>query len=57
MQSGLERGFRYFKVSPIKVFRDIRHVSGDKVFQLADNYSLEMRKNQPSKKALTKRAI
>ncbi len=24
MQSGLERGFRYFKVSPIKAFRDIR---------------------------------
>jgi tRNA pseudouridine38-40 synthase len=32
MQSGLERGFRYFKVSPIKAFRDIRHVSVDKVF-------------------------
>jgi len=31
MQSGLERGFRYFKVSPIKAFRDIRHVSVDKV--------------------------
>ncbi len=32
MQSGLERGFRYFKVSPIKAFRDIRHVSVEKVF-------------------------
>jgi hypothetical protein len=32
MQSGLERGFRYFKVSPIKAFRDIRHASVDKVF-------------------------
>jgi len=31
MQSGLERGFRYFKVSPIKAFRDIRHVSVYKV--------------------------
>jgi hypothetical protein len=28
----LERGFRYFNVSPIKAFRDIRHVSVDKVF-------------------------
>jgi len=27
----LERGFRYFKVSPIKAFRDISHVSVDKV--------------------------
>ena len=32
MQSGLERGFRYFKVSPIKAFWDIRHVSFDKAF-------------------------
>ena len=32
MQSGLERGFRYFKVSPIKAFRDICHVHVDKVF-------------------------
>jgi len=32
IQSGLERGFRYFKVSPIKAFRDIRHVSVDKIF-------------------------
>jgi len=32
MQSGLERGFRYFKVSPIKAFRDIRHVFVYKVF-------------------------
>jgi len=35
MQSGLERGFRYFKVSPIKAFRYISHVSVDKVLQLA----------------------
>ncbi len=27
----------------IKAFRDIRHFSVDRVFQLADNYSLEMR--------------
>jgi hypothetical protein len=26
MQSSLERRFRYFKVSQIKAFRDIRHV-------------------------------
>ena len=32
MQSGLERGFRYFKVSPIKAFRDICHVFVDNVF-------------------------
>jgi len=32
MQSGSERGFRYFKVAPIKAFRDIRYVSVDKVF-------------------------
>jgi hypothetical protein len=32
MQSGLERGFRYFKVSPIKALRDIRHVSVGKVY-------------------------
>jgi hypothetical protein len=32
MQSGLERGFRYFKVSPIKAFRDNRHISADEVF-------------------------
>jgi hypothetical protein len=32
MQSGLERGFRYFKVSPVKAFREIRHVSVDKDF-------------------------
>jgi len=32
MQSGLERGFRYFKVSPIKAFRDISHVFDDEVF-------------------------
>ena len=31
IKSGLERGFRYFKVSPIKSFLDIRHVSVDKV--------------------------
>jgi hypothetical protein len=27
----LEPGFRYFKVSPVKAFRDIRHVHVDKV--------------------------
>ena len=26
MQSGSERGFRYFKVSPIKALRDVCHV-------------------------------
>jgi general secretion pathway protein I len=31
-QLGLERGFRYFKVSPIKASRDICHASVDKVF-------------------------
>jgi hypothetical protein len=33
IQSGLERGFRYFKVSPIKAFRHISHVFDDKVFE------------------------
>jgi cobalt/nickel transport protein len=32
MQSGLEHGFRYFNVSKIKAFRDIRHISADRVF-------------------------
>ena len=43
MQSGLEGGFRYFNVSPIKAFRDIRHVSVDKVLQLAGTFSLASR--------------
>jgi hypothetical protein len=30
----LKRGFRYFRVSPIKALRDIRHVSVDKVFAI-----------------------
>jgi hypothetical protein len=36
MQSGLERGFRYFKVSPIKAFRDIRHVHRNYFLQLIE---------------------
>jgi hypothetical protein len=31
----LKRGFRYFKVSPIKAFRDTRHASVERVLQLA----------------------
>ena len=32
MQSGFEHGFRYFNVSPKKAFRDVRHISADRVF-------------------------
>jgi hypothetical protein len=31
-QYSFKSGFRYFKVLPIKAFRDIRHVSVDKAF-------------------------
>ena len=34
MKSGLKRGFRYFKVSPIKALRDVCHVHVDKVFAI-----------------------
>jgi hypothetical protein len=51
MQSGLERGSRYFKVSPIKAFRDIRHVSVDKVFSTDRKSDEEHRSWKKSVKA------
>jgi hypothetical protein len=39
-QSSLDRGFRYFKVWPIKAFRDIRRVSVEKFLQLAGKVTL-----------------
>jgi hypothetical protein len=41
----LERGFRYFKVSPIKAFRDICHVSvDDSICNLVDEESMSIQK-------------
>jgi hypothetical protein len=47
MQSVLERGFRYFKVSPIKAFRDIRHVRVDTVFSTTGSIRLNISREWP----------